>query len=139
VNDGMAAIEANVRLAVEQFGPLTDFDFGLDRRSVEWVDGFLERQRARPGFDPDRAPRLAAVIGSFLGACLVANTDGAWRWSDERGQWCVRFAPGAEAYPFAKVEKQLRNGRDEGDSVVSFYDFAVDHVATGRLGRTGQS
>lgn len=131
--DGLRAISANVDLAVEQLGALTDFEFGLDAQSVQWVEGFIERQRTRPDFDLDTAGGLVGVLGSFLGACIVEATDGAWAWDAESEQWCVRFPSGELAFPFAKVWKQFEHGYV--DSIASFYSFSVDYVAKGLLTR----
>lgn len=67
-------IAANVQLAIENLGPLSEIDFGLNRASIRWVEGFVERQR--PGFGADQIDGLVAVIGSFLGECVVVATGG---------------------------------------------------------------
>jgi len=126
-------LEENVRLAIAQLGPLSGLDFGLDRESLRYVEGFLERQRERPGFDPDAAGGLIGVVGAFLGACVAEATGGEWHWSEERGAWCVRLPNGALAFPFAKVNKLARQGLAAGESIVSFYDIAVKYLATGAL------
>ncbi|GAA4214466.1 hypothetical protein [Microbispora amethystogenes] len=126
-------IEANVAFAIEKLGPLSDVPFGLDEDSVAWVEGFIDRQRSRPGFDPDDVEGLTGVLGWFLGACLLAAAGGAWDYSDDNG-WGVRFPNGCLAYPFAKVRKQFRNGTEGGDSISSFYRVAIDVVAGGKLG-----
>jgi hypothetical protein len=46
--EDLRKIQDNVSLAIEQLGPLSDVDFGLNQKSVEWVEGFIERQRSRP-------------------------------------------------------------------------------------------
>jgi hypothetical protein len=125
-------IEANVRLAIDQLGPLSDVDFGLNQESVEWVEGFIERQRSRPDFDLERIGGLIGVLGSFLGACIVAATGGSWHRPGDDG-WGVLLPDGSTAFPFAKVHKQFRDGVEAGESIVSFYRIAVDFIATGKL------
>ncbi|HEX7174070.1 MAG TPA: hypothetical protein VF240_02135 [Pyrinomonadaceae bacterium] len=93
-------------------------ELGYDEPSVEWVDGFIERQRLR--FSGEEAGGLVNVIGAFVGECVIANHGGRWR-EDEHG-WGVCFDDGNAAYPFAKVRKQFDNGREGGDSVHSFYE-----------------
>ena len=44
-------VQSNVDLVISQLGPLSGIDFGLNRESVAWIDGFIERQRSRPDFD----------------------------------------------------------------------------------------
>ncbi len=131
--DSPPEIRSDVELAVERLGELTDFEFGLDARSVEWVDGFIQRQRERPGFDLDEAGGLVGVLGSFLGECIVVATGGRWEWDADREQWCVLFPSGDRAFPYAKVWKCFEHG--EGDSVASFYDISVNYVAKGLLAR----
>jgi hypothetical protein len=125
---------ANARLVVRQLGPLSGIDFGLNRESVEWVEGFIERQRARPDFDADSVGGLVDTLGSFLGECIAANTGGAWRWSDEQQALGVAFPAGGMAFPFAKVRKLFLHGLEAGESISSFYDVAVDYLAKGKLG-----
>ena len=52
--EALRQIRANADLVVEQTRGLSDLeDFGYDEPSVEWLEGFIERQRAarrhRPG------------------------------------------------------------------------------------------
>ncbi|MEO3792996.1 hypothetical protein ABGB14_22505 [Nonomuraea sp. B10E15] len=130
--DELRLIQENVTLAIDRLGPLSDVDFGLNRESVEWVDGFIERQRSRPGFDPEQIDGLVGVLGSFLGACVAAATDGHWRRTDD-GAWGVLLPDGSMAFPFTKVRKQFRGGAEEGESIAGFYRIAVGFVATGKL------
>ncbi|MEV0617790.1 hypothetical protein AB0I81_31020 [Nonomuraea sp. NPDC050404] len=125
-------IQANVSLAIDQLGPLSDVDFGLNRESVEWVEGFIERQRSRPDFDLEQIDGLVGVLGSFLGACIAAATGGRWHRSDDDG-WGVLLSDGSTAFPFAKVRKQFRSGVEGGESIASFYRIAVDFIATGKM------
>jgi len=127
--DGWQRISANVQLAMEKLGPLSGIDFGLNRESVAWVEGFVERQRERPDFDAARIDGLVSVIGSFLGECVVVETGGRWQVGGD-GNWGVLLPSGATAYPFAKTRKQFLNGLAEGDSIASFYSVVVDHLAT---------
>lgn len=109
-------LQHNVKLAMRALSPYVEFRFGLDRRSLVWVEGFLERQRTDPNVDADR---LVPVLGSFLGQCLVEHGPGTWLERDEG--WCVH-CPRVDAFPFAKTEKQARNGLAGGDSIVNSYD-----------------
>jgi hypothetical protein len=135
-DDELRMIEENVRLAIDRLGPLSGPDFGLTYESVEWVEGFIDRRRDRPDFDPEEIDGLVGVLGSFLGACVIEATGGAWQCTDDDG-WSVRFPNGAVAFPFTKVRKQFREGTEGGESISSFYRIAVDLLATGRLGSAG--
>jgi hypothetical protein len=132
-NEEQEQVAANARLAVERLNELTDFEFGFDRRSVEWVDGFIERQRVRPDATKEFVTQLTGVLGSYLGECVAQATGGRWERTDEHGLGVELPNGTGTVFPFAKVGKQFDNGSE--DSVLSFYDIAVDYIATGRLAR----
>lgn len=124
-------LKKNADLVIEQLGPLSGIEFGLNKASVEWVEGFIERQRAREGFDPDNTGNLVSLLGCFLSECIIANAGGEWRLSDLYG-WGIEFSDGNCAYPIAKVGKAFRNGLEGGDSILSFYDTA-ELLSKGKL------
>ena len=126
------SIKKNAELVIKQFAPLSAIEFGLNRDSVEWVEGFIERQRAREDFDPNNSQRLIAVLGSFLGECIIANAGGEWRVSETYGLG-VAFPDGNFSYPFNKMGKMFRDGLAGGDSILSFYDTTVNFIAKGRF------
>lgn len=47
----------------------------------------------------------------------------------------MRFPNGDWCFPFAKVGKQWKQGRENGESIFGFYTVAVDQVAAGTLAR----
>lgn len=109
-------IQANAELvqavARDQLGAEVDFD----RDGVKWLDGYVTRQREHG--DPDNIEGLVSTLGAFFGECIARTYGGQW-FQGEHG-WCVRFDEENAAYPFAKIEKHLRNGPE--DSVVSMFD-----------------
>lgn len=114
-------LQANARLAIETLSGVSDVgDFGFNRESVAWVEGYIERQRIRTETTPEAVERLAQVLGSFLGECIIRCHGGRWR-RDENG-WGVWFDDSNAAYPLNKVQKQFDNGVEGGDSVLSFFD-----------------
>ncbi|MFI6815931.1 hypothetical protein ACIBG7_26235 [Nonomuraea sp. NPDC050328] len=128
LEDQLRRIQANVDLFIAQCAPASDHDFGLDRASVEWVDGFVERQRAR--LAPGELGALPSVVGCFLGACLVEATPGRWARDEEQG-WGIEFPSGNWAFPISKARKQFEEG--PGDSILAFYDMTLALVRDGRL------
>ena len=126
-------IRANVQLVIRELGPLSGLDFGLNRESVEWVEGFIERQRSRPDFDENSLDGLVNTLGSFLGECIAVNTGGTWQWSEAQQALGVTFPAGGYAFPFAKVRKAFLQGLEAGESISSFYDVAVEYIAKGKL------
>jgi hypothetical protein len=122
-------IRANAQFAVEELGSVSGMDFGYDAASVAWTEGFIERQRGK--LDPEGG--IVSVLGSYLGEAIIAAVPGA-RWEDgDDGVPGILFATGDMAFPFAKVAKQLDDGLEAGESILSFYNIAVDYVAAGKL------
>jgi hypothetical protein len=114
-------LRANAAMAVETLKPLSDVaDFGFNRDSVAWVEGYIERQRVRTEMSAVTKDGLVSVLGSFLGECILHCHGGEWR-RDDNG-WGINFDDGNAAYPFAKVRKQFDNGIDAGDSILGFLD-----------------
>lgn len=130
-------IKKNSDRVVQECRRLSKIEFGLNEASVEWLEGYVERLRASEEFDAAAITTLVSVFGSFLGECLVANAAGQWRRSDE-GTWGVVFPNGDAAYPFSKVAKAFENGLAGGDSILSFYQIALNYLATGRLSDLAQ-
>lgn len=125
----LAQIVHNRDFAVREFGGLVEFAFGLDKPSVAWVEGFIERQRESGNAEPGGG--LHSVLGCYLGEAIIAATGGVWD-EDDNGIG-VKFANGDKCFPFAKVAKQFENGLAAGDSILGFYNIAVEQVATRTL------
>lgn len=136
-DERLSRVRDNAAFAIREFSEASGVAIALDRDSVAWVDGFIDRMRLRYG--NDGAPGgLVSVIGSFLGEAIIARAGGEWV-SDDAGGVGVRFACGDTAYPFGKVEKQFDQGSAAGESVLSFYDVCVNFVATGKLSEQARS
>jgi hypothetical protein len=113
-------IRANAELVVERLREASGMEeFGYNAESVEWLDGFIERQRVRPEFaDGEAAERMSQTLGSFLGECVVRCYGGEWR--EVRGTWAVCFGGDDNAaFPFNKVRKHFADGPE--DSVLSWF------------------
>lgn len=134
-DDVLDQIAANAQMAIDRLGEVADVPFGLDRASVAWVAGFIDRQRARDGFDPDDTSGLVDVLGSHLGEAIVAATGGRWEEVDDGWGWGVRLGSHGVCFPFTKVAKQLRDGSEAGESILSFYDVVLA-MAAGRFDRS---
>jgi hypothetical protein len=114
-------VRTNAQLAMEALARLGNTNIGLNRESVAWLEGFLERQRARGLNDYGAMP---SVMGCFLGEAIAAATGGVWERDDTLGLG-VRFKNGDWCFPLSKVDKQLQNGAEGGDSILSFYDTSL--------------
>lgn len=131
----LAQIAHNRDFVIRELGALVDFPFGLDKGSVAWVEGFIERQRASG--NAKAGGGLHSVLGSYLGEAIIAAAGG--RWDQDDNGIGILLPSGDKCFPFAKVAKQLENGLDAGDSVLGFYSTAVDFVAKGGLSAPGRS
>lgn len=125
-------IKRNAELVIGQMSQLSGFDFGYDAKSVVWLDGYIERQRARDDITEESIDGLINVFGSYLGECVIACYGGSWE--NEAGQWQVSFDEKNAVYPFAKVRKQFQNGPE--DSIKGFFD-AIPTVFALALGKDG--
>ena len=106
-------IEANAAMVIQQLRPLSGIEFGYNRESVEWLEGYIERLRQSNELQDDATrEKLTSVFGSFLGECIVRCYGGAW--ADREGVWGVAFDSRNAAFPFAKVVKQMQNGLKDG-------------------------
>ena len=117
MNEELEGIRSNAELVAEQMRPLSGLAFDYDAASVEWLDGYIERQRERLADDIRAVNRLVSVLGSYLGECIRRAYGGEWRRS-EQGLG-VYFTETVAAFPFNKTQKQFANG--SGDSVYSFF------------------
>src|ERR1035438_3105732 len=63
--------------------------------------GELQKENLKAGF--------LNVLGSYLGECVIVCYGRAWN-----GQWFVALDNKKEVFPFAKVQKQMENGLEDG-------------------------
>ena len=109
-------IEMNAELVLSVARDQLGVDVGFDRAGVEWLDGYVTRQHEDG--DPDKVGGLVSTLGSFFGQCMVKTYGGGWSEGEEG--WCVRFDEKNAVFPFAKIDKHLRNGPE--DSVLGLFD-----------------
>ena len=130
--DELDLIKQNATLAIRELGPLSRIDFGLNRESVEWVEGYIERLRTHEDFGSNPTGNLVSVLGSFLGECIIAKAGGEWRFEEGHG-WGIVFSSGDRANPLNKVHSAFIGGLAGGDSILSFYDISVGYLSKGKL------
>lgn len=106
------AIAANAELVKNTFEAQ---ELAFDERSVEWLDGYIERNREN--WDDQGKKKLSNTLGAFLGECIRANFGGEWEMT-ENGL-AITFDDGNGVFPFNKINKHITNGAE--DSISSFY------------------
>jgi hypothetical protein len=129
----LETIHANAELVVRELAHASGRQFGYDSDSVAWVEEFIERQRAEV---PETARGLVSVLGCYLGEAIIEAVPGAEWVEDDNGALAVLFMTGDRAYPFNKVDKQIAEGLESGESILSFYNMSVKFVAAGKLAQT---
>jgi hypothetical protein len=114
-------IRENAQLLINRISqpPELKSHFGYNHESVKWLDGFIERERSRRDINTVGTAKLIQVLGSYLGECVIHTYGGTWR--EQKGEWGVFFDDSNSVFPFNKVLKQFRNGRE--DSILSFFEI----------------
>lgn len=114
-------IEIETRKELERLAQLvkTELSLDFDVKSVEFVEGFIERNRG--AFVKGESSGLVNSIAAFLGKCIIENYGGDWDMDADSNAICVAFDAGNKIFPFAKVAKQFENGTE--DSVHSFFEL----------------
>jgi hypothetical protein len=121
-------LQANAEIVISQLGPISNMDFGYNRQSVEWLEGYIERLRQSGQLNSEEArQKLVGVFGSFLGECIARCYGGEWM--DDDGMWIVAFSPGNAVFPFGKTQSQMENGLEDGigcffRGIATLYDRA---------------
>ncbi len=108
-------LRANADLVVRTIREKLDTELTFDESGVQWVDGYINRQREN--FTAGDRSGLINALASFIGECIIQTFGGSWVEND--GSWGVQVSGRIWACPFAKVEKQFENGPE--DSVASFF------------------
>lgn len=132
IQAGLLRLPELAALVVEKLGPLSDVEFGPNRASVAWVEGYIERERERRGPDAE-ADGTVNTLGAFLGECIRAAVAADWLWDEFQQDWGLALVAGGRVFPIWKVHKQYRSGLAGGESILSFYDVVVDYLAKGKL------
>ncbi len=111
----LKVIKENAELVINGVGRMYDIQLDYDEKSVEWLDGYIERNRK--DFDEETVIKLTSIFGSFLGECIQRNFGGEWKASEDG--FYIMFDTQNAIYPFVKTEKHLRNGSE--DSIIGLY------------------
>lgn len=121
-------IKSNAAWVVQNYGPQSGLaEFGYDAPSVEYVEGFIERQISTITESEESIQKFVSFIGSFLGECIVATYGGEWSAGREGPGITIKHGEHVHFLkPFEKVHKRIVNG-PEDNIYVYFADF-IPHV-----------
>lgn len=109
---------------------------GYDRPTVEWLGGYIDRNR--DVLSEDMKYGWALAFGYIVGEAMVRVLGGRWvqddRFADE---WVVELPDGVgKANPIGKAYKHLNSPHD---SVSSFFDLVALAVEKGGFDKLGGS
>lgn len=116
LKEQIRSIRGNAGLVVRMFSKETEFKFGYNKESIEWLDAYIEHIRKNP-WTEEELNQIVSNLGSFLGEAIIHSFGGEWT-LDQRG-WAIRWDEFNLVYPFMKVSRHLQNG--QSDSIYSFY------------------
>ena len=113
------AFKENAALVMRTCRRLVDFEFGYDERSIAWLEKYIERLQIDGAFKED-FEKFAGMFGCYLGEAIIACYGGQWC-EDDDDPAHVLLDNDIRAFPFAKVQKQMKNGLASGDSILGFF------------------
>jgi hypothetical protein len=107
-----------------------------DQPTVEWLDGYIERNRHV--FSEDKKHGWALAFGYILGEAIVRVFGGTWVRDEEFvHEWVVELpAEIGKANPIGKVYKHLS---DPTDSVLGFFRITGMAIERGGFDKLGQT
>jgi len=126
-----AGIRHNAALVQERMGPLSKVDFSnFSEESIEWLDGFIERNRKNGPTE-----KLEQVIAAYVGEAIRVNFKCEWVGVNEGiGLQC----PGeVTVLPLNKVSKQFESGHEH--SVYDFYRLVPTLIKEARERQQGST
>jgi hypothetical protein len=110
------------RLVIDTFQREAGLILRYDEQSMEYLDGYISRNRAAIQKTDGQSQGAVNMIGSFLGEAVIANFGGQWKQS-ETGAWGVYFDEKNAIFPFVKVAKAF-GPQGAFDSIASFYSLS---------------
>jgi hypothetical protein len=125
----ISAIKANAEVALKSMRQVSGIDLGYDRRSVLWLQQYLQDVSASGRYGRyGRGERhtIVSVFGAFLGECAVRCHGG--RWAKSNGTWCLRVGERTMC-PFFAVAQQLEDGHGLG----AVFDATASEVGICRV------
>ena len=111
-------IKAGAAEVVKMLRPVSKIDFGYNKESVRWLEGYIERLRKNGSFEKSKE-NFVGLFGSYLGECIIQCYGG--KWENQNGAYVVAFDDQNWLLPFGRVRKQWDNGLE--DSIGSLFEM----------------
>jgi hypothetical protein len=120
-------IKANAKLLGDQAQELLGKQLAFDQAAVEWLDGFIRRQRKQG----DANDTLIDVLGCFYGECIRQTYGGKWHYV--HGQLAIQFSEGSAAFPFVHITKHIEDNDDELETLASKFAMIGSLIKSGQI------
>jgi len=111
-------IKAAAAEVIQKLRLVSKIDFGYNKESVLWLEGYIERLRKNGSFEKSKE-NFVGLFGSFLGECIIQCYGG--KWEKREGAYVVAFDDQNWLLPFERVRKQWDNGLE--DSIGSLFEM----------------
>jgi hypothetical protein len=113
-----------------------ELSLDYDKSTVEWLDGYIDRNRHV--FSDDKRYGWALAFGYIVGEALVRAFGGKWVRDEQfADEWVVELPKGlGKANPIGKAYKHLS---DPTDSVLSFFRITGMAIEKGGFDKIGQT
>ena len=103
-------IKASAAEVVTKLRPVSKIDFGYNKQSVDWLEGYIERLRKNGSFESSKS-QFIGMFGSYLGECIIHRYGG--HWENRNGDLIISFDDQNWILPFNRVRKQWENGLED--------------------------
>ena len=121
-------IHANAAWVTDNFGKLSGLDpFAFTPESLDYIDGYLDRQAAMVTESPDSINKFVGLFGAYLGECIIAKYGGEWSESDSGLTLAINH--GTQCYilsPFQRVYQRISDGMS--NSLRYYYDAIAEII-----------
>lgn len=101
----IAQMREEAEQLITYFRGETDFDFGYNEETLEYLDDLCDRLLKSDDFKEIRS-KFEFTLASFLGQCIIENYGGNWI-KRSSGWWVIEMNDASLANPFWKVHKKL--------------------------------
>lgn len=110
----------------QDYGETMDYSPASIQTVSHILDGYHRRYLQNQGQIREKLDAFASVFGVYIGETLLRNhPDSGYHWMEKpEFGLVVGKGDGYHIDAIAKAAKQIVNGREEGDEVVSFFDIA---------------
>ena len=120
-------LESAVKIGQETYGKTLDFS----KSSISDVDDILEGYHVRYVHSEEDGRLIrahvntyACIFGIYVGEVLLREFGASYEWKDTEYGIALVKNEGNVVNPVAKAMKQIVNGKEAGDNIISFFSVA---------------